>query len=80
VRLAARAVEHGNVNVISDVGVGVLSSLAALRSAALNVNVNVPQIKDRAYAEAALAEIAALQAECTPLADAVHARVIARLG
>ncbi len=80
VRLGARAVEHGNPNVISDVGVGVLASWAALRSAALNVDVNVPQIKDRAFADQALTQIAALLAECAPLAEQVHARVKARLG
>lgn len=80
VRLAARAVERGNPNVISDVGVGVLASWAALRSAALNVNINVPQIKDRAFADHALTEIAALLTECAPLAEQVHARVKARLG
>lgn len=79
VRLASRAVERGNPNVISDVGVGVLAAWAALQSAALNVNVNVPQIKDRAFADHALTEIAALLAECAPMAEQVHARVQARL-
>lgn len=80
VRLAARAVEHGNANVISDVGVGVLASAAALRSAALNVQINAPQIKDRAFADSALSDLAALLAECLPLAEQVHERVKARLG
>jgi formiminotetrahydrofolate cyclodeaminase len=80
VRLAARAVEHGNRNVISDVGVGVLASWAGLRSAALNVRVNTPQITDRAYAAGAVAEVDALLAECGALSETVHARVLARLG
>jgi len=80
VRLAARAVEHGNTNVISDVGVGVLSSIGALRSAALNVNINAPQIKDRAWADQALTELDALLRECGPLAEQVHERVKAKLG
>jgi formiminotetrahydrofolate cyclodeaminase len=80
VRLAARAVEHGNRNVISDVGVGVLASWAGLRSAALNVRVNTPQIADRGYAAGAVAEVDALLAECGTLSEAVHARVLARLG
>ena len=45
VRLTERAVEHGNLNVISDVGVGVVAAWAALRSAALNVHINAPQMK-----------------------------------
>jgi len=80
VRLAARAVEHGNPNVISDVGVGVLASVAALRSAALNVRINAPQIKDRAFADHALTELEALLAECVLLAEHIHERVKARLG
>lgn len=80
VRLAARAVERGNVNVISDVGVGALAAWAALRCAALNVSINVPQIKDRTFADHALTDIAALQAECGPLAEQVHTRVKARIG
>lgn len=80
VRLAAQAVEHGNVNVVSDVGVGVLASWAALRSAALNVRINAPQIKDRAFADPIDAEVAQLLAECGPLAEQVHARVVSRMG
>lgn len=79
VRLAAAAVEIGNVNVISDVGVGVLSAKAALRSAALNVNINVPQIQDKAFADTALGEIDSLLAECLPLAERVHGRVKSRM-
>lgn len=80
VRLAARAVEPGNPNVISDVGVGVLASMAALRSAALNVHINAPQIKDRAFTDRCLTELAGLLAECEPLAAQVEARVRARMG
>jgi len=80
VRLAARAVEQGNPNVVSDVGVGVLASIGALRSAALNVNINAPQIKDRAWADHALTELNALLTECGPLAERVHERVKAKLG
>ena len=79
VRLAARAVEHGNLNVISDVGVGVLASWAALRSAALNVHINAPQIKDRDFTDRALAELNTLLAECGPLSERVHDQVKAKL-
>lgn len=80
VRLTARAVEGGNVNVISDVGVGVLAGWAALRSAALNVHINAPQIKDRAFTEAKLAQLEQLLAECGPLSEQVHAKVHGKLG
>jgi formiminotetrahydrofolate cyclodeaminase len=80
VRLAGRAAEVGNQNVISDAGVGVLAAWAALRSAVLNVNINAPSLKDRAFAEAKLAETQALLAECGPLSEQIHGRVQARLG
>ena len=80
VRLAAQAVERGNLNVISDVGVGVLASWTALRSAALNVHINAPQIQDLVFADRVLTELDTLLAECGPLAEAVHARVKARMG
>lgn len=80
VRLSARAAAVGNLNVISDAGVGVLAAWAALRSAALNVHINAPQLKDRAFAEAKLAELQALLDECGPLAEQVHDTVKAKLG
>ena len=80
VRLAQQAVEKGNLNVISDVGVGVLASWTALRSAALNVHINVPQIKDGEFKDRVLSELDALLAECGPLAESVHARVKERMG
>jgi formiminotetrahydrofolate cyclodeaminase len=80
VRLCARVAQHGNLNVISDAGVGVLAAAAALRSAALNVYINAPSIKDRAFAEARLAEVEALQAEVLPLAERVFGLVRGKLG
>jgi len=79
VRLTGRAVAHGNLNVISDVGVGVLAAFCALRSAALNVHINAPQIKDRAFVERATEELEALLDECGPLAERVHDAVRAKL-
>ncbi len=75
VRLARRAVDKSNPQVISDVGVGVLASWAALRSAALNVNINAPQIKDRAFVDGALQELGALLDEGQRLEAEVLARV-----
>ena len=80
VRLAERAAAQGNLNVISDAGVGVLAAWAALRSAALNVHINAPQIKDRAWADAALTELQALLDECGPLSERVHETVKGKLG
>ena len=80
VRLAERAAALGNVNAISDAGVGALAAWAALRGAALNVQVNTPQIADRDYAGRARAELDALLAECGPRAERVHEAVKLRLG
>jgi formiminotetrahydrofolate cyclodeaminase len=55
--LAAIASDKGNLNVISDAGVGVLAAYAALRSAALNVFTNARMITDKTFAEARLKEL-----------------------
>ncbi|MFO7478710.1 MAG: cyclodeaminase/cyclohydrolase family protein [Methyloceanibacter sp.] len=55
--LAERASAKGNLNVISDAGVGVLAAYAALRSAALNVWTNARLINDKTFAEAKLKEL-----------------------
>lgn len=80
VRLCDRVAQHGNLNVISDAGVGVLAAAAALRSAALNVYINAPTIKDRAFADSRLAEVEALQAEALPLAERVFGLVRGKMG
>ena len=60
--LAAIASDKGNLNVISDAGVGVLAAYAALRSAALNVFTNAKMITDKTFAEAKLKELKTLLA------------------
>ena len=57
IALSKRAGEHGYAGVISDAGVGVLAANTALRGAALNVYINAPSLKDRAFAARAVAEI-----------------------
>lgn len=79
IRLSRRAGEIGYLGVISDAGVGVSAAYAAARSAALNVYINAPALKDRAYAERALAEIDALMTFCTAESEAVYALVRAKL-
>ncbi len=64
IALARRASERGYLNVISDGGVGVLAGFTGLRSAALNVYINAPALKDRAFAERATAELEKLVAQC----------------
>jgi formiminotetrahydrofolate cyclodeaminase len=79
IALAMRAAQVGNVNVISDAGVGALAAQAALRSAALNVYINVPSIKDETFARSCRAEIDALMASAVPLAEQVFELVKTKL-
>jgi len=51
INLSRTVAEKGNLNVISDAGVAVLAGYAALKSAALNVYINVAGIEDKAFAE-----------------------------
>lgn len=80
IALCADVAAQGNVHVISDAGVGVLAAHAALRSAALNVLINAPQIKDRAWAEMRLAASAALEAQAAQDAERVLAVVRSKMG
>jgi len=72
IAVAMRAAQVGNRNVISDAGVGALAAQAALRSAALNVYINVPSIRDDAFALSRRTEIDALLASAVPLAEQVY--------
>ena len=47
--LCRPAAEKGNINAVSDVGVGILMAEAGLRSAALNVLINLAWIKDEDF-------------------------------
>ena len=60
--LSLIASEKGNINVISDAGVGVLSAYAALRSAALNVYINAKMISDTSFVESKLNDLDGLLA------------------
>jgi formiminotetrahydrofolate cyclodeaminase len=78
--IARRAAEHGYSGVISDAGVGVLAAQAALRSASLNVAINLPNLKDQAYAGAANQEMEHLLEFGARESEAVFAIVRGRLG
>jgi formiminotetrahydrofolate cyclodeaminase len=80
IKLARRASEHGYTGVISDGGVGVLAGYTALRSAALNVYINAPSLKDRSFADRAVAEIGQLLEFGAGESEAVYALVRAKLG
>ena len=59
IKLSQVVAEKGNLNVISDAGVAVLAGYAALKSAALNVNINIGGIKDSAFVEDRRAQLLA---------------------
>ena len=80
VALSKRAGEKGYAGVISDAGVGVLAANTALRSAALNVYINAPSLKDRDYATAATAELEKLLDGCARESELVFELVRSRLG
>lgn len=73
--LAAIASNKGNLNVISDAGVGVLAGYAALRSAALNVFTNARMITDKTFAEAKLKELNQLLAGAEGATEKAYAVV-----
>ncbi len=57
IALSRIAAEKGNVGVISDAGVAVMAGYGALKSAALNVYINAGGLKDKAFADAKMAEL-----------------------
>lgn len=69
--LALVTAEKGNLNVVSDAGVAVLSAFTGLRSAALNVWVNAKGLEDRAFADQRLAELEGLLGEAGALNERV---------
>jgi methenyltetrahydrofolate cyclohydrolase len=80
IRLSATVAEKGNLNVISDAGVAVLSANAGLRSAAINVFVNAKAIKDRDFAEKQLAQVNALLARAAETTESVYQTVRDKIG
>jgi len=50
-KIAKRVVEIGNVNSITDAGVGVQIAFTGVRGGIFNVLINLPQIKDRKFIE-----------------------------
>jgi formiminotetrahydrofolate cyclodeaminase len=80
IALSRRAGEHGYRHVISDAGAGVSAAYAALRSAALNVFINAPALKNRAFAEQAVSEITQLLARSASESESVYALVRGKLG
>jgi methenyltetrahydrofolate cyclohydrolase len=79
VAMARRAADLGYKHVISDVGVGVAAADAALRSAALNVSINAPALKDRRFAANAIEEVERLAKTSAVESEATYAAVRIKL-
>ncbi|GJE15950.1 methenyltetrahydrofolate cyclohydrolase [Methylobacterium marchantiae] len=77
--LAEAVAEKGNLNVISDAGVAVLSAHAGLRSAALNVYVNAKGLDDRGFAEERLKQLEELLGPAGPLNEKIYEVVKAKV-
>lgn len=70
--VAGAMAEEGNPNSVSDAGVGALAARAAVQGAFLNVKINAADLKDRATAEALVAEAK----EIAAAADREEARIL----
>ncbi len=71
--------EKGNINAVSDAGVAVLMAEAGLRSAALNVLINLGAIQDEGFVAAERARLDALLAGKGTLRDDVYDFVVSKL-
>ena len=70
----------GSVLAVSDAGCGAVFCRAALEAAGLNVSVNTRLMADRTKAAELDAQVSALLKEYLPRAEAIYAKVSARLG
>jgi len=80
VGLALRAAPIGNRAVISDAGVASEAARAALRSAALNVHINAPSIRDAAFVASRRERLERTLASCAIASDKAYETVLGRLG
>ena len=71
--------EKGNLNAVSDVGVAILMAEAGLRSAALNVLINLGWIKDDAFVEENRTKLDALFKGKPALREEIYELVVSKL-
>jgi formiminotetrahydrofolate cyclodeaminase len=75
IELSRQAAEKGNKNVISDAGVAVLAAEAALGSAALNVYINIGNIKDEEFVNDRRQRLEAIMSASGELTEKVYTLV-----
>ena len=73
--LCRAMVEKGNPNSVSDAGVGALAARAAVLGAGMNVKITASSLKDRAKADALVAEAQALIDQANAEEQAITAMV-----
>jgi formiminotetrahydrofolate cyclodeaminase len=79
IELCGPTADMGNVNAVSDAGVAVLVAEAALRSAALNVMINLGWIEDHDFTAEQLAKLSDLLAGKSDTKEAVYQLVVSKL-
>ncbi len=72
--------EKGNKNLISDVGVAVLLAESAMRSAVMNVEINLSYIKDEKLCQETREKLRPLMAEATELKTKIYEKVNEAIG
>jgi len=77
--LCTQTAEQGNVGAVSDAGVAALMAEAGLRSAALNVLINLNAIQDQAFCSAARKQLDALLEGRPQLKDQIYDLVVSKL-
>jgi formiminotetrahydrofolate cyclodeaminase len=77
--LCMPAAEKGNKYLVSDAGVAVLMAEAALRSAALNVLINLGSLKDQEFVAAKRARLESLLEGKSILRDEIYEYVVSKL-
>lgn len=75
IELSRQVTEKGNTNVISDAGIAVLAAEAALGSAALNIYINIANIKDAEFVNDRRQKLEAMLGASSELTDRVYALV-----
>lgn len=79
INLSQPIADKGNNNVISDAGVAVLAGYAGLRSAALNVYINIGGIKDQEFADDRRQQLESLMEGMDPLKEEIYELVKSKL-
>ena len=79
-QLLSEMVEKGNPNSISDVGVGLLATHACIEGAALNVRINLGQLKDEKFKSALMEKVRQIRADSESRFKEINRMVESKLG